>query len=371
MSFFPLLPSTSLFALAPAGTSYPTLSFALELVQVPVVVLHLPHRFVALPHGVFRSPAGGECRALSHSARIKPRQFEHRSRAVMHSVFGHWRCFCESVLMACTFSQAWGTSDDEPQELEQWSANWWKQWLGNMFYLFGNGCIEACYISVLKMWVDALELASGQSGLLLKRLLTTTIALYFCWNFVLGILYFFKPFNTVLVCAAFGASTVRIIVVIVYLYVWCRIKSALDLMARSPSLYELLVTFPMDSREAGPWSADSTTARARSMLARMTRVSFGFTILALLKLCVLMYEIASIFSSSMSAVSNVWWILIFLDYLSTELVSAVLVLWLIRGRSASAVPAYSKLPGELSGTPSARRRGGSAAVPLQAAAEEV
>lgn len=203
------------------------------------------------------------------------------------------------------------------------------------------------------MWVNALGVVTGNNRVWFRRSLTTLMVGYALWNAVLAGLYFVLPDHTILVASCAVSVAVRGVVSIVYLYMWRSIRNALHIAAHSPSLCSLLITPVGDLPAATDDVSMHNAARARDMLARISRVSAGFTFTAFLKLAILLYTITTVINDGMSMNANDWWALIFVDYLFTDLLCSSLVLVLLRkrgnsssnsGKAPAATNGYARLP---------------------------
>jgi hypothetical protein len=232
---------------------------------------------------------------------------------------------------------SWGTNNDEPADLERFESNWWKQWGGNLVYVVGNSAMMACYIFVLKMWMNAQAQVLGKTAKC-RNVLLSVMFLYFFLNLLLVVLYLFVPYSAVLTLSAVGNMVITASIAAAYLWAWLSIWSALDMAAQRPRWTLLLCGDGIEESTVALLAPSDTehmnVHRARHLLTRITRVCVCFTVGAVVKVIILAYMIYSLLANNLKNLADLWWAIIFVDYFIAEIVSAAVILYLMRKRKA-------------------------------------
>lgn len=262
-------------------------------------------------------------------------------------------CACRLVYFGIP-DQVWGTSII-PEDTPAFTRPWWGNLMQSAFYLVANWATVASYMTILYMWQHAHSIVRGYTTEGPKRAISYFVAAFAVWSATVMLGYVVMPYQIVLIMQTVMNVVVNVGVAVCFIYYWWYLSRAMNDVVNQAKAASDVVASPLPDGSGMLVHLNSddgeTVARSKQKLHRFSAICALYTVCAFLKVSLLLVELVFATHPGMDFDKSSWWILVFVYYLLTEIVTGVLVLVFMMKVTPVRAPRSSTIPGLRSESP--------------------
>jgi len=198
-------------------------------------------------------------------------------------------------------NSVWSLNEDPTHVMAKYSSEWWLNLAQFAVHELGNFFMDATLVQILKLWHKALCVVGGVTAEWPEHALNGGIVTFLLWQVWAVCSNFVLPSQIVVAMCSVAQTVVSAVVALLFAVFWWRLWKAMRSLAHHRSTWETLVHACAccgprpDGGELGlALAADTSQANllsARSKLKRITLLSLFYTLSALGKSGVYVYQL--------------------------------------------------------------------------------